>query len=335
MWALNNRTPFAAGRTWSRDLNGWHQWIVAVKATYEFTEQGEIKLAEEQTEPVLAPEYFGEPGESSLKYDAELVPTKPVTDILLNGTAHAPEGKPSVEFAVGLGINGRRKILRVLGERRWEKTVMGLKPSSPRPVLQVPLCYENAFGGWDKRDPDPKRQKWDPRNPVGKGIYKQDSDKQDQPLHQIEHLEGEPHSAGPAGFGAIDRFWSPRRELNGTYDKAWQQQRQPLLPLDWQPRSLQSAPFDQQTAKPLHGGETIELLNLTPGGRVSFQLPKVFLGFTTAIDGRKEDHRAQLSSVLIEPDLFRFQMVWNTVLLCRNEADYLDYTIIRQKRYEQ
>ncbi|MEZ5510145.1 MAG: DUF2169 domain-containing protein [Gammaproteobacteria bacterium] len=335
MWALQNTTPFAAGRTWSRDINGWHQWIVAVKATYRFNDRGDVALADEQPEPVLAPEYFGEPGLSSLQYDADLVPTKPSTDIIVNGTAYAPQGQPSTEFAVGLGINGKRKILRVWGERRWERGVTGLKPSAPMPVTQVPIRYERAFGGWDRRDPDPARQRWDARNPVGRGIYRQEGDRQDQLLHQLEYLSGDPQSTGPAGFGAIDRFWSPRRELLGTYDKAWEQHRQPLLPLDWQPRCLQSAPQDQQTDKPLRGGETIELLNLVPQGRVVFSLPKVFLGFTTHIDGRKEEHRGQLSSVIIEPDLWRFQMVWNTVLLCRNEADYLDKTTIRQKRYEQ
>lgn len=61
MWALQNTTPFAAGRTWSRDINGWHQWIVAVKATYRFNDRGDIALADEQPEPVLAPEYLVSP----------------------------------------------------------------------------------------------------------------------------------------------------------------------------------------------------------------------------------------------------------------------------------
>jgi hypothetical protein len=334
MWALNNKTPFAAERSWGRDLNGWHQWIVAVKATYVIGEQEPV-LADEQTPPLLASEYIGEPGQSSLKYDADLVPLKPGTDIILNGTAHAPGGQPSVEFATGIGINGQRKVLRVLGERHWERSVMGLKPSPPRPVTQVPIVYERAFGGWDKRHPDPAKQKWDARNPVGRGIFVQDADKLGQPLHQLEYLSGDPQQTGPAGFGAIDSFWSPRREFTGTYDKAWQQNRHPLLPLDWNPRCLQCAPQDQQTEKPLRGGEVIELLNLTPEGRLQFPLPRVYLTFTTHIDGRVEEHRAQLATVIIEPDLRLLKMVWNTVLLCRNEGDYLDQTIIRQKRYEQ
>jgi len=335
MWALKNKTPYAAERSWGRDLNGWHQWIVAVKATYRIGDQGELTLAEEQLPPLLAPEYYGEPGQSSLKYDADVVPSKPVTDVILNGSAHAPGGKPSVEFAVGLGINGQRKLLKALGERHWEKGLVGLKPSPPLPVTTVPIRYEHAWGGWDRRDPDPARQQWDPRNPVGRGVFVEDADKLGQPLHQLEYLNSDPQKSGPAGFGAIDSFWSPRLELTGTYDQAWQQERKPLLPLDWQPHSLQCAPHDQQTAKPLRGGETIELFNLTEQGRLQFQLPRIYLAFTTHIDGRREEHRAQLSSVIIEPDARQLQMVWTTVLLCRNEGDYLDFTQIREKRYEQ
>ena len=334
MWALKNKTPFAAERTWGRDINGWHQWIVAVKATYDIKTSGELELAEEQAEPLFAPEYFGEPGLSSLKYDADLLPFKPTTDILLNGTAHAPDNKPSSEFAVAMRVNGKQKSLRVLGERYWEKSVIGLKPSTPRPVTRVPILYEKAFGGWDQSHPNPAKQKWDPGNPVGCGLVQNES-QLGQPLPQLEHMERAGKRSGPAGFGAIDSFWQPRCRYLGTYDKDWQQKRQPLLPLDWQPQSLQCAPTDQQTEKPLRGGDSIELFNLTPEAQLSFQLPRVYLTFSTQIDNRIEEHRAQLSSVIIEPDAMQLKLVWNTVLLCRNESDYLDHTIIRQKRYEQ
>ncbi|MCP5018555.1 MAG: DUF2169 domain-containing protein [Ketobacter sp.] len=338
MWELNNKTPFAVGKSWGRDINGWHQWLVAVKGTYDISETGTLSLAEEQSPALLAPEYFGEPGQSSLKYDADVVAGKPATDILVNGTAHAPSGKASVEFAVALRINDQQKALKVLGERHWEQGIMGLKPSTPRPILSAPIRYERAFGGYDHSHPNPKKHTWDPRNPVGCGVVASALDtlsaQQGMPLHQFEYLKGDPKKAGPAGFGAVDSFWSPRRELTGTYDKAWQEQRHPLLPLDWDSRCLQCAPKDQQSEKPLRGGETIELIHLTPQGKLQFQLPRVYLAFTTYIDNRIEEHRAQLSSVIIEPDQRQLKMVWTTSLLCRNEADYLDQTIIRQKRYQ-
>src|SRR5690606_23468518 len=128
------------------------------------------------------------------------------------------------------------------------------------------------------------------------------SQKEGAALHNFEYLDGDPATAGPAGFGAIDSFWNPRRQFCGTYDEAWQQQRHPLLPLDWDPRCLLCAPQDQQPRQPLRGGEQVELLNLTPQGVLRFELPKVYLTFTTHIDNRREEHRSQLSTVLIEPD---------------------------------
>ena len=333
MWTLKNRTPYAAASIWGRDRDGQHQWIVAVKACYHIGSNGDLRLADEQLPPLLAAEYFGEPGQSSLRYDADLVPPKPTTDIVLNGTAYAPGAVPSREFLVSLRLDTLRKVLRVRGNRHWEAGLLGLKPTPEDPVEQLPIRYERAWGGYDRHDPNPKHQAWDGRNPVGRGVVARDSRREGTPLHNFEYLDGEPHKTGPAGFGALDSFWSPRREFAGTYDQAWQKNRHPLLPLDWDARCLQCAPVDQQPRQPLRGGEPLELVNLTPSGRLELQLPRVYLAFSTQIDGRREEHRGQLASVIIEPDQARLILVWTTTLLCRNNGAYLDYTLIREKRY--
>ena len=119
MWAIDNRTPYKAGKTWGRDKEGRHQWIVAVKATFDIRPDGSTALSEQQDEPLIAPEYHGEPGVSSLRYEADLVAPKPTTDILLNGNAHAPGGRPSTEFAVSMQVGSLRKLLVVKGDRRF------------------------------------------------------------------------------------------------------------------------------------------------------------------------------------------------------------------------
>lgn len=48
MWALNNRTAYAAERTWVRDKTGTHHWIVCVKASFDLTDDGALSLADEQ-----------------------------------------------------------------------------------------------------------------------------------------------------------------------------------------------------------------------------------------------------------------------------------------------
>jgi hypothetical protein len=46
MWALDNRTPYKAGSTWGRDKDGVHEWIVAVKGTFDIRPDGSLVLSE-------------------------------------------------------------------------------------------------------------------------------------------------------------------------------------------------------------------------------------------------------------------------------------------------
>jgi hypothetical protein len=329
MWDIKNHTPYKVDSTWARDQDGVHQWIVAVKATYHLTASGPVLLDEGQLEPLVMAEYNGDAGLSSLRYDADLLGAKPTTDVIVNGSAYAPAGRPSADFMVAMKVGVIQKSLRVRGPRRWGDGLFGL--SSAEPVLQVPIVYERAYGGYDSTGPDPRQHRIDLRNPVGCGVVADDSRREGQLMPNFEYPDGRLDRAGPAGFGAIDVYWSPRREFAGTYDAEWQRNRLPLLPHDWDPRSLQCAPPDQRPEQHLRGGEVVELTNLTPAGTVSFMLPKVRLGFSTLIDTRTEEHRAHLSTVVIEPDAARLIMVWVTSLPCRSDIDYLEYTIVREK----
>jgi hypothetical protein len=199
------------------------------------------------------------------------------------------------------------------------------------PVTRVPIVYERAYGGYDHTDPDPKHHRIDSRNPVGCGVVAASGHRSGQPLPNFEYPGRSLEKGGPAGFGAIDSYWSPRRELAGTYDKAWENHRRPLLPEDWDPSSMLSSPVDQRPSDFLRGTEMVELLNLTPNGRLLFTLPRVYLTFATRIDGRVEEHRSRLSTIIIEPDYPRVIMVWSTSLECRNDVDYLDETVVREK----
>lgn len=332
MWRVRNYTPYKVGRGWGRDKDGVHEWIVVVKGTFDISPEGKVTLADEQLEPLLLPEYNGEPGVSSLRYDADIVAPKPTTDVVINATAYAPNGRPSVTFSVEARVGGMHKALRVFGKRTWDVGPLQ-DVTEPEPVEQIPIVYERAYGGYDRADPDPARQRMDARNPVGCGVAAQRSHRKGMALPNFEYPGGNMEKTGPAGFGAIDSFWSPRREFAGTYDTAWQQSRHPLLPLDWDPRSLLCSPQDQQPDTYLRGGEPVELTNLTRNGRLQFTLPKAYFGFSTRISGRTEEHRGRLSTVIIEPDHPRVIMVWHTALACRNDVDYLDETVVREKRY--
>ena len=324
MWAIVNRTPYKVGKAWGRDKEGVHEWIVVVKGTFDILADGSVQLAEEQAEPLLLPEYNGQDGLSSLRYDADVVAPKPATDVIVNGTAHAPRGHPSSDFLVAISVGGVRKTLRVRGNRQWGDDG---QPTAMQRVARVPIVYERAYGGFDQADPDPTRQRIDVRNPVGCGLTKQAGGA----LPNFEYPGQDLERAGPAGFGAIASYWSPRRELNGTYDEAWQKARCPLLPTDWDERSLLCSPPDQVSQGHLRGGESVELENLTPNGRISFALPKAYLRFQTRIDGRVEEHQGRLGTVIVEPDHLRLIMVWQSSLSVRTDGDYLDDTTVSEK----
>lgn len=67
----------------------------------------------------------------------------------------------------------------------------------------------------------------------------------------------------PAGLGSLGRAWTPRRQMAGTYDQAWLDQRWPNLPADFDFGYWNAAPADQQIDYP-QGDEIIELSNLVP-----------------------------------------------------------------------
>jgi hypothetical protein len=331
MWALRNLTPYAADRNWTRDKDGHHWWIVAIRATFDLGADGRPTPAEEQLPPLLAPEYFGEPGKTSLRYDSDLLAPKPATDVLLVANAHAPGGRPAATVPVGLRVGAIQKQLLVHGERFYRSTPTGMLVSAPQPFTTRPIRYELAYGGIDVADPDPRNHRFDARNPIGRGLAVEPRRLVDQPAHSIEYANRDPAQSGPAGFGPIDPAWQPRLALAGTYDEGWARSKKPLLPDDFDPAYALSSPADQRLPQPLVGGERVDLVNMTPQGRLVFDLPMLAFACTSRFGARREPHAAQLATVLVEPDAARLSLVWQSRLrVPAPEADYLDETEIVQ-----
>lgn len=317
------------------DKAGEKSWVVVVKASYRVRSDGTTELAEEQTPPLYSAEHFGEPGTSSIRYEADMVPSKPATDVILNGHAYAPAGRQAASVDVGISVGPLRKRLRVFGDRNWDSATVGLTQSPPKRFEKMPITYERAFGGWDKRDPA-KEQLYAP-NPIGQGFAVDKRHLVGQALPNIEDpsrlISAWNDRPPPAGFGAIASYWSPRLEWAGTYDAAWEKRKFPLLPDDFDNRFYQCALPNQQVPERLRGGEPVGLENLTAAGRLQFNLPKVYLTFSTRFGKERQEHRASLQTVVIEPDAPQVIMVWQTSLACHHLLDRLDTTIIREKPY--
>lgn len=332
MWQVDNRTPFAAERGWVRDLDGAEVWLVVVKCTFDILPDGTTVVSAEQPPVLRAPDYYGEPGKSSIKYESDLVLTKTTTDVIVLGHAYAPAGQAVTQMSVGFRVGSVQKVLQVFGDRTW--STMG--PSEPRPFVKMPLVYERAYGGVDRRSAHPERD-WDWRNPVGVGFAVSRENAEGLPVPNIEYPDECISSWGdrprPAGFGPIGSHWQPRAGFAGTYDDKWMKERQPLYPVDFDTRFFQCLPADQQAPQFMQGGEPVLLRGLSPRGKVDFALPRVFPGFETRFsDGSRELHRDRtLHSIILEPDFPRVSLVWHSQLQCHSRVQKLLHTTITLK----
>jgi hypothetical protein len=115
-------------------------------------------------------------------------------------------------------------------------------------------------------------------------------------------------------LGPVGRGWQPRPKFAGTYDQNWIDNVFPFLPADFDEHYYQSAPADQQLER-LNGGEVVVLMNLTPQGHTEFKLPAIPVPVTFYLKNHEEKQVQALNDTLIiEPDLGRFLMLWRIAL---------------------
>ena len=154
---LLNATGMAAGYTMGLDKDRRYEHVVVVvKGTFTLPKPGETpKLADEQVPLVDADLFTGEPGVSATLVECDYALEKPYCDVLLNGAAYAPGGRPVERIAVGLQVGAWRKSFAVWGNREWRRAGVGYAPSEPEPFTRLPISYDNAFGGTDARMRDP------------------------------------------------------------------------------------------------------------------------------------------------------------------------------------
>ncbi len=326
MWDVKNRSPYAVARNWTRDKDGVHHWLVALKATFDIGPAGALSLADEQPPPSLETVYRGDPGRSSVVQDCELLGLKPTTELLVSGHAHAPKGRPTASVPVTVQCGPIQKSIVAFGARVYFEGPTGLATTDSAPFVTTPIVYEHAFGGWDDEDPDPSKQQLDERNPVGRGFGKAAKALANTPAHTLELASGG-RGDGPAGLGPIDPSWLPRRPFAGTYDAAWVESKKPLLPDDYDPRFHLSAPADQQAPSYLRGGESVGVLNMTEEGRVAFPLPTIDVRMKTVFGRRRIEHVPSLTTVALDLDARTVQLLFqSSTRVVARDVDRLDFT---------
>lgn len=174
---LRNLTPFGALCFRALDPAGRERRVVVMRVVYELRPRPQqagwfdARVLDEEAPPLeLADRYTGPEGSSSLACESDLVPFKPRCDVLISGSAHAPEGRAATRWSARVrlscaadtgtparaggatGEQGRRvlldKTLVVHGPRVFLRGWGGgFSLQSALATTTVPLSYERAFGG--------------------------------------------------------------------------------------------------------------------------------------------------------------------------------------------
>jgi uncharacterized protein YjbI with pentapeptide repeats len=247
---LINNTPYQFGNIVGRVNFPHHSLTVIVKATFDLKPDEKATPATEQRFPTgdeFAPEDQEQTG--SVQYESDFAYFKPCADLLLTGTCHAPDGQTVRQCNVIFQVGEKRRELSIFGNRYWEHTLGSGSISEPTPFVEMPINYENAFGGEAFA-----------KNPIGKGIEKGKLlPNIEDPSQFITSFGDQPD---PAGFGPLHRLWQQRNTLLGTYKGDYLQKRWPWFPDDFDWHFFSAAPRAMQCEGYLRGDETLYFENL-------------------------------------------------------------------------
>lgn len=145
MQISKNTTSMEAGISVSVDKKGRDLCVVVIKGTFTIGNNGKTYLAEKREPMVYADAHYGEPDKTSIKYECDFAPFKPWADIIVNGYAVSPTGRPVDKVTVVLEVGSLRKHINIIGDRHWERGIFGMRPSAPTPFVKMPLVFERAF----------------------------------------------------------------------------------------------------------------------------------------------------------------------------------------------
>jgi hypothetical protein len=322
---LQNSTPFIATPLFLADEENKPLLTMVVRGTFSIAAGGPLRVAEVQKPLEISGIPATAEASASYLYEPETAFTKLTTDIALIGSAHAPNSTTTM-LDVGLKVGRVQKIVRAFGDRYWVKTGAQVFGTRPQPFQKLPLTYERSFGGWDRANKDETKWSCEPRNPVGRGFgdplrYVEEGKVPmpnfEDPNHLISRYGEAPP---PAGFGFTSPHWHPRAKFAGTYDAAWEKERKPLLPKDFDRRFFNAASTGLVAPSYLKGDEDVVIVNASATTPLQFKLPgipppvvRVFLR-----GGHKEVLRTKLDTVIFDTDQLVVILLWRIYTLLPN-----------------
>jgi hypothetical protein len=322
-----------------------HVFSVIVKRSYVIGPGGTVTRRDQDHELRKIDHYYenGDPEWSTVQYEYELAPCKPAVDVVVIGSAYAPEGKPTREMRVSIRVGGREKALAIFGDRECRYRD-GASPvfSDPQPFTRMEIRYDRAYGGSDEKSV-PEIPFHYPRNDRGKGVALRNVKQvvEGLALPNIEdpndlltpervviedpyrwHLQ-----PLPQGFGWRQRTWYPRAALLGSYPPfidpgtVTAEERMGLLPKNHVAlaKQFRLPSFDAHfgngaslgmTFAHLQGGEAVSMRGLTPEGLLEFSLPGEVPAIALDIGRGEQSLESRLHTVSIRPDDRELDLIW-------------------------
>ena len=144
---FRNYTPFPHVLFESCDPQGKDFGVLVLRGTFQIIPNQPLKALEKQEPVVTGDQYFGEPDSSSIWMETNLAPYKPKSDIHINAIAHAPGGTALERWNASVQVGKISKSFQVTGPRNYHRNLGSWQLERPSPTLQVPIRYEQAYGG--------------------------------------------------------------------------------------------------------------------------------------------------------------------------------------------
>jgi hypothetical protein len=264
--------------------------------------------------------------------------------VIFISKAYAPEGNEVQELEAGVEVAGKRKILRVIGDRyckyRPDKSPIF---SDPLPFSQMEIRYDKAYGGKDTRSVTDLEFHY-PRNPVGKGVVIKNTRETidglalpniEDPQHLLtpdnlfmEEVTRWNQQPLPQGIGWMQRNWYPRCSFVGSVpgfvdpDDVMKEEALGLVPEKQiaLARQFKLPSFDVRFNNGasiglrfpyLKGGELIRLANLRPDKKIfAFHLPIDQPRLMLDIGLGEKELEAVLHTVLVRVEDMQVDLLW-------------------------
>ncbi len=254
---LINETPLAAHL--SRIILDPQRMIGAVvaKATYvasPTTMEFSAALSTIQVSPA--------PG----NLDHDLGIRRGAIDVLIDGHAVARDHRRIAQSVAGIEIGSFTRHVLVHGARQWRRWLGRLGPSMPEPFTEVPLAWEQAYGGSPVvrglRVPHPD-------NPVGKGYHPSPAELHGTELPQIEDpqvpIASPDDQPRPVNFAALPA--QSRFRLESAID--------PEAPVERPLPTIynRAHPHHRMPLGSIQGPTPVRVFGCTPQGAWQFMLP--------------------------------------------------------------